>query len=474
MTQPSPSRVSAVELARLLGRWQGSGSAYAVLADHVRQMLLDGRLPLGARLPSERELTGVLPVSRTTVSAAYEQLRAEGILVSRRGAGSWLTLPDGVSQLAELGDRPQVIDLTRAAPQAPLGVLHDAMSAAVTALPAYLPDPGYELFGLPQLRAAIAEGYRRRGLTTDGDQIMVSSGAQHGLALVLRTLLSPGDRVLVDSPTYPNALLAISQAGGRAVPVPLPTEGWNLDALAATLRQTSPKLAFLIPDYHNPTGALLDAAARAQLVQALRATHTQTVIDETLVDLRLDGPPVPPPIAALDDTAISLGSMSKSCWGGLRIGWIRAQPAVMAQLAASRPGIDLGTAILEQLTATYLLEHLDQVTAPHRAGLRERRDTLARLLTHHLPDCRWTTPHGGLSLWVRLPVSSTALSAAAQRAELKLTPGTRFGSSPDLDRWLRLPYTQPVDTLREAVSRLTLVARDLPELTVPTTTPLTV
>ncbi|TFV47198.1 PLP-dependent aminotransferase family protein [Blastococcus sp. TF02A_35] len=473
MLSPS-SRVSAAEVARLLGAWEGSGAAYAVLATRLRGLLLDGRLPLGARLPSERELTAALPVSRTTVSAAYEQLRAEGVLVSRRGAGSWLTLPDGVRGLTEMTDRPRLLDFSRAAPTAPLGVLHEAMTAAVTALPAYLPDPGYELVGLPQLRAAIAESYRRRGLPTDGDQILVTSGAQHGLALVLRTLLDAGDRVLVDSPTYPNALLAIAQAGGRTLPVALPADGWDFDALVAGVRQGTPKLAYLVPDFHNPTGALLDAAGRARLVETLRATRTLAIVDETLVDLRLDGPTLPPPVAALDDTAITLGSMSKSCWGGLRIGWVRAQPAMISRLAAARPGTDLGTPVLEQLAATYLLDRLDQVTAPHRAGLRERRDVLTRLLTAHLPDWRWTAPHGGLVLWVHLPLSSTALAMAAQHGGLLLTPGTKFGSAVNLDSWLRLPFTQPIDTLREAVDRLSGASRGLPEQASPTAAPLTI
>lgn len=453
--------ISAGQLARLLGDWQGPGPAYGRLAAAVRRLLLDGRLPLGARVPSERELTAMLPVSRTTVAAAYDQLRAEGVLASRRGARSWLTLPDRSAALAPPApDGPVVLDLTRAAPAAPVG-MHEAMTAALAGLAAHLPDPGYELLGLPALREAVAEGYRRRGLPTDPDQVLVTSGALSGLSLVLRTLLSPGDRVLAETPTYPNGLLALAQAGARVVPLPVQAAGWDLERLGATLRQAAPTLAYLVPDYQNPTGALLDDAGRAHLVEQLRATRTVAVVDETLVDLRLDGPPRPAPVAALDDTVVTLGSMSKSHWGGLRIGWVRAAPELVSRIVAARPGVDLGTPVLEQLAAAHLLAQGDRVVAPAREATRLRRDALADLVARELPDARWTLPHGGLSLWAELPVSTTALARAAERSRLLVSPGTRFGTAPELDRWLRLPYTLPVDVLGEAVARLAAVVRTL-------------
>jgi DNA-binding transcriptional MocR family regulator len=460
------NHLSAAQLARLLGDWQGSGRGprYLALSTALRQLLLDGRLPLGARVPSERELTAVLPVSRSTVAAAYERLREEGFLVSRRGARSWLTLPDrSVGLLPAACDESAELDWTRAAPAAPIGVLHEAMTAAANALTAHLPGPGYELLGLWPLRATIAEGYCRRGLPTEPDQILITNGAQHALSLILRALLTPGDRVLTESPTYPNALLALAQAGARPVSVPVQAAGWDLDLVEATLRQAAPTLAYLIPDYHNPTGALLDEAGRVRLVEALQATRTTAVIDETLVDLRLDGPPMPAPTAALHDGVITLGSMSKSHWGGLRIGWIRAQPNLVTQIAEVRPGADLGTPVLEQLAAAHLLHNPDRVLPAARGAARERRDALVDLLTQVLPEMKSTLPHGGLSLWVELPFSATALAQAADRERLHLSPGTRFGTAAELDRWLRLPYTLPVDALRAAVLRLQAIARTMPD-----------
>ena len=460
-------RVTARSLSRMIGPWEASGSAYTALADKMRHLLSTGQLPVGARMPSERELSDVLPMSRTTVSAAYTRLRDEGILISRRGSGSWLSLPAGTTRLADLARPTRVLDLTKAAPSAPLGVLHQAMSAAASALPTYLPSAGYELEGLPRLRIAVAESYTRRGLRTEPDQIMVTNGALHGLALVLSALLRDGDRVLVESPTYPNALQAIERAGGRSVPVPLNSDGWDFDGLTATLRQSAPRLAFVVPDYHNPTGHLLDNAGRARLVAALRNSRTIAIVDETLAGLRLDGPATPAPVASFDETAISLGSMSKTCWGGLRIGWVRAEPAVIAQLSAVRPGFDLGTPVLEQLIACFLLEDLDQIVAPHRAALRDQRDTLARLLRANFPDWHWTTPHGGLALWVQVPFSTTALVTEAERADLLLTAGTRFGATRDLDSWLRLPFTHSTDTLRAAVEALTTVVSQMVNHAVP-------
>src|SRR5215470_4588118 len=155
--------LSGPHLARLLGAWRSSGPAYASLARAVRLLVLDGRLPLRTRLPGERELAEALGVSRTTASAAYAELRAEGFLASRRGSGSWTRLPaDRPAAPAPAPPGEALIDLSTAAGAAP-EALHAALAAATAELPRHLPAPGYHEAGLPELRAAIAERYTRRG-----------------------------------------------------------------------------------------------------------------------------------------------------------------------------------------------------------------------------------------------------------------------------------------------------------------------
>lgn len=450
-------------LVRQLGAWRGADHtgevAYRRLAAGLRLLILDGRLPLDVRLPGERELAGALGVSRTTVSAAFAVLREEGYLASRHGSGSRTRVPLGPGGTTD-GPRASVdaaglIDLRIAA--LPAGeAVHAAYAQALRLLPAHLPGHGYQPVGLPALRAVIAERYARRGLPTTLDEILVTNGAQHALALVLRRLAGPGDRVVIDHPTYPHAIDAIRRASGLPVPVALAATSWDADGLAAAFRQTGPRLAYLVADCHNPTGACMTAATRERVAAVAAQTRTPIVADETLADLWLDAPP-PPPLAAFAaaDAVVTLGSMAKSHWGGLRVGWIRADAQTVAGLAAARASLDLGTPILEQLAAAVLLAGDDEALEARRVALRAGRDHLLALLATHLPDWRTTSPPGGASLWAELPVEcSSALAVAGERHGVGLTAGPRFGVEGAFERFVRLPFTLPDAELTVAVERL--------------------
>ncbi|MFD9740277.1 PLP-dependent aminotransferase family protein [Umezawaea sp. NPDC059074] len=462
---PLGGRVSGQRLARLLGDWRrrGARQGAADLAARVRMLVLDGQLPAGTRLPAEREIADALPVSRTMVTAALDQLREEGVVASRRGAGSWITLPTGV--LGRPLDLPSasraVIDLARAAPPA-VPSLAAAMDAVRLRMPEHLAGHGYHEHGVPELRRLLAERYTARGLPTSPDQIVITSGAQHALALALRLFTGPGDRVLVEQPSYPNALDAIRSMSAIPVPVPLAPDGWDLAGIAAALRQAAPRVAYLVLDFQNPTGLRLDAQGRTRLGELLRRARTPAIIDETLVDLDLDGDPAdaPPPMAAFaDELVVTLGSASKSHWGGMRIGWIRARPDVVHRLVSTRTSIDLGTAVFEQLLMAELLVDPEPALRERRAELAAQREVLIDSLAEHCPRWTFRRPAGGLGLWCELdaPVS-TQIAVVAQSHGIRLAPGGRFAAQGGLERWLRLPYSLPADVLREAARRLGSVA----------------
>lgn len=446
-------------LARELGNWRtssSSGPAYHGLADAIRLLIIDGRLPVGARLPSERALAEALHVSRTTVTAAFTQLRDDGYLNARRGARSTTALP--VAPAAAPHSSPPTVSLAAAALSAPAAAVMTAFTEAATDVTPYLQGMGHELVGTVALRQSIAERYCERGLPTQPDEIMVTTGALHAIGLILTTYIQPGDRVLVEQPTYHGALSAITTAGARPIPVSMTEDGWDLDAVEAAVHQLAPNLAYLIPDNHNPTGHTMPAAERKRLAHIITETRTRTIIDETITDIWLDQP-APPPLAAdltgRRDLVLTVGSMSKSFWGGLRIGWIRAERNTIATLAAMRPSVDMGTAILEQLTAAKLLAQSDELLPDRRETLRARREFLRSLLSRQLPDWQPGPGAGGMSLWVRLPAPmSTALSAAASRIGLELPAGPRFGVDGTLERFVRIPYALPEDQLTEAVGLL--------------------
>ena len=460
MTVEMPARALDVDLlARELGNWRTSsrsGPAYHGLADAIRLLVVDGRLPVGARLPSERALADALRVSRTTVTAAYAQLRDDGYLNARRGARSTTALPVTPNVTADI--TAPSMSLAAAALSAPAAAVSEAFAEATHDITPYLHQVGHELVGVSELRAAIAERYCERGLPTEPDDVMVTTGALHAFGLILTTYLQPGDRVLVEQPTYHGALSSIVTAGARPVPVAMTEDGWELDALHAAVHQMSPNLAYLIPDNQNPTGLTMAAADRKRLARIIAETRTRTVIDETILDMWLDEP-VPAPMAAemttRRDLVLTIGSMSKSFWGGLRVGWIRAERSTIATIAALRPSIDMGTPVLEQFAAARLLARRDELLPERREILRVRREFLLTLLRRHLPDWEPGPGVGGMSLWVRLPAPmSTALSAAASRLGLELPAGPRFGVDGTLERFVRVPYALPEDQLSAAIELL--------------------
>lgn len=452
------STVSALRVATLVGDFDRQ-PAYAGLAEALTLLIGDGRIGLGTRLPSERELTEALGVSRTTVTRAYAELRDAGYAEARRGSGTFTRVPGGRARAHDRALLPRpgdgdAIDLNCAAASAPPG-LAAAYAEAAAELPAYLGGHGYFPAGLPRLQQAIAATYDARGLPTDPDQIMVTPGALSAASIVAQAMTGPGDRVLVESPVYPNATQAIRHSGARLTGSPVDPDGWDLDAVGAALRQSAPKLAYLIPDFQNPTGHVMTDAQRAEYATHLRRTRTVAVVDEAHQALALEGQAMPRPFAAFAADTITIGSASKSFWGGLRLGWIRSPAGVMDRLTRARVGMDLGAPVLEQLVLARLLADAEPVLAEHRRRLREQRDRLATAVATHLPEWRFRLPAGGLTLWLELPGPlGTAVTAEAERLGVIIAPGPVFAAEGGLDRFVRIPWTRPGDELEEAVRRL--------------------
>lgn len=457
--------MSAAALGALLRADPGAGRpAYRHLAERLRRLIGDGRVAVGTKLPSERELTAHLGVSRTTVTRAYAVLRDSGYLTSQRGSGSLAQLPGGSlpghGPLTLRPTDPDAIDLTYAALPASPGTLA-AYERALARLPRHLAVPGYEPIGLAQTRGAIAAWFTDRGLATSPAQIVVTAGANAGVAALAAALLRPGDRVVVESPTYPNVLHTLRSAHLRPVGVPVTGHGWDVAAVEQTMRRSGAKLAYLVPDFHNPTGALMSEQVRAQVVSAVVGAGAWVLVDETFVDLALDGAPMPPPTAAFSDRVITVGGVSKAFWGGVRVGWIRLPEELVEPVVRARYGLDLGTAILEQLVTEELLADRQAILAQRRPALLGQRDALVAALHEHLPDWTFQVPTGGVNLWCQLPAPhSRALVHSAAASGLWLAPGGQFSVHGRLESFLRLPYTLAPEQLREAARRLCVAWQD--------------
>nr|WP_318382542.1 PLP-dependent aminotransferase family protein [uncultured Enterobacter sp.] len=454
----SSRRFGSQSLVRLLGQWQQTPSRtplWRQLAQALRLLILDGRLALDTRLPGERELAAALGVSRTTIASALAQLREDGYLVSHHGSGSVVILPQSSKVVPTRMTQYTSLDLSTAALAAGPEI-HQAYQHALSVMPPHFASTGYDQQGLVALREVIARRYTARGLPTCADEVMVVNGAVSGFALILRLLTGPGDRVVVDHPTYPLAIAAIEGASCRPVGVSLPQHGWDVDGLAATIAQTAPRLAYLMPDFHNPTGRCMDAATREKIANLAAQTRTTLVVDETMVDLWFDAPP-PAPLAAFNPQApvISLGSAGKSFWGGLRLGWIRASSRTIASLVQIRDTLDLGSPVLEQLATCWLMENAGQFLPARREMLSARRDMCAALIHERFPLWQLAQPQGGLSFWIELPdAMATLFATRAESVGINLGAGTRFGLQGAFDRYLRMPFTLPDETLRAAFMTL--------------------
>lgn len=220
------------------------------------------------------------------------------------------------------------------------------------------------------------------------------------------------------------------------------------------IRRAAPSMAYLMPDFHNPTGLSMSMADREYLAAAADREGTVLVVDETTALLDISRGPLPP-MASCSPNIITLGSLGKIAWGGLRIGWIRSSREMQARLLRNRPAADLGTPLMEQLAALALMNDLPSMAASRSLDLRRGRDTLVQLLREYLPQWQVDVPEGGLSLWINTEtMSSSALTLAARAEGLGLVPGPRFGLDGAFERHLRLPFCYSSEQLRDGVQIL--------------------
>lgn len=435
----------------------GRHAAYVDLANALRALILDGQLVVGDRLPPQRMLAAALELSRTTVVASLTLLNAQGYLSSRQGSGTTVALPadrtDRPDEATGSIDAPRPdIDLSIVAPPAPRQVSAAAVRA-VDRLPEFLAGPGLHPFGLPQLRSAIAARLSGRGLPTTADQVLVTQGALHAWDLVLRTFARPGRSVLVEQPSYPGAIDAVRAHRARPQPLGVSAGGWQWPAPA--LQNTD--VAYVVPDFQNPTGHFAGEEERRELVRRLRGPLL--CVDETFAELGDADGPVAPPTACFAREALTIGSLSKLVWAGVRTGWLRGPRSTVTRIAAARSSQDIAAPVLDQLLALELMGELDEIRADRQVLLRDRRARAVEAV--RAAGWQVVEPTGGMFLWVDLQgVSSTRLSAAVRDLGVRVPPGTRFSTSSTHDRFLRLPLTGPPEQFADAVRRMTQAAVD--------------
>jgi DNA-binding transcriptional MocR family regulator len=459
----------------LLGSWTDRpGPVYQRLAEAMRAAIERGEIPPGTRLPSERALADRLAVSRTTVVSAYQQLRSGQWVESRQGSGTRVRGSARGPLAARLREDPAgsfrrhpvyrslvegpggTIEFLGAHLPAPEILNREALRIDPAALAEVLRGPGYLPMGLPALRQAIARHLTRSGMETSEEQVLVTHGAQQAIGLAGALFVERGDAVVVENPTYLGSIDIFTGLSARLVSVPVGGDAAWVARLKETVARAAPRLIYLMPTFQNPTGAVLPVAVRRALARLSRELQIPIVEDNTLADLSLGAPP-PAPIASFDAEApiLTIGSLSKLFWGGLRIGWIRASEEILARITRLKIMADLGGSLIGQLVAVRLLAEAERVKAIRRREMRERLDRLTKLLSRHLPDWSWDSPAGGLSRWVRLPQGdANSFAQAALRHGVAVVPGSLASPDGGCTEHLRLPYVLDAEPMREGVERL--------------------
>ena len=471
-----PAGVEAV-----LADWRaGSGPRAGRLTALLRTAIEDGALVAGTRLPPERTLAARLGVGRGTVAAAYAALDREGLVERRQGRGTEVARGEGAfegSRAAELATSLQrnllfrsfgetsgdTVDLLGGSAP-PSAAVRKAIAGALAAVEVdeLATDHGYFPLGYPPLRRAVAEHLSERGLPTAEEEVLIAGGGQQAISLVASSLCGPGQLVVLEDPTFPGAIDAFRTVGARILTVPVLGAGADVELLRETLAASDVRAVYLMPSFQNPTGALMPEEARRQLARLIRATGIPLVEDDVHAGLAL-GRESPPPVAAYarDAPVITLGSLSKLFWGGLRVGWVRASPTAIAQLGRLKAVSDLGTSLLSQAVAVGLLAGVERIAEIRRREVGERFAALTGQLERSLPEWRWNEPAGGLSLWVRLPEGSAGeLAQVARRRGVAIVPGSVMSATGSFDDFVRLPLDHEPVVLEEGVRRLALAWKD--------------
>lgn len=323
--------------------------------------------------------------------------------------------------------------------------------------------------GHEQLRQLIAQRMTARGAQTDPAHVLVTNGSQQGLELISRTLFDPGDVVVVEGPTYFGAMQVFDAYEVSYRTAPVDEDGLIPEALEELLRQEPrPKAIYTVPTFQNPTGVTISPERRKQIIE-LSLRYTVPIIeDDPYGELFFPGSETPP-LRALDDNVVYLGSFSKTLAPALRMGWMVMPEAIIPPLVNSKEAVDIQSdrfvqrAVVRACADGWLDAHLDEA----RALYHQRCQRILAALEREMPQgTRWTTPHGGFFLWVTLPgeITSNALLPTAGKHGVAYLPGSAFYPDRRKEPTLRLGFsTLPEDRIDEGIRRLGCAVREVLE-----------
>lgn len=477
----------------------GEEPIYRQLIRHIKAQIESGNLPAGTRLPASRDLAQQLNISRISVVNAYAELRAEGFLSAHAGRGTFIagengngtgnhhssngngstpntleapTTPDrSIREMMRMARKPGIISFAQGSPPAdffPVQHLRDALNTVLDRDGARA--LGYEIAeGYMPLRVTVRDYVSALGIRCSADQVLITGGTQQALDLVVQALLSEGDQLVTESPTY---LGMIDIARTRRVQIQgiaMDDDGIRLDMLENYILDNHPKLIYVTPSFHNPTGSVMPLHRRRQLLNMANQYHIPVLEDGVYHELRYEGESIPP-LKALDETGIVIhaSGFTKMLLPGVRVGYLITDSTHYERLVRVKQAADVSTSSLNQRAIHLLLERgvLAQQLERNNRELKRRRDIALAAATQHLPPgSKWNIPQGGLYLWAQLPKSgptAAELYITAVQMGAAYAIGTVFYTNGCGSHRVRINYaSQRPGEIEEGFKRLGRAWREL-------------
>ncbi|MCY9514002.1 MocR-like pyridoxine biosynthesis transcription factor PdxR [Paenibacillus apiarius] len=474
--------------------WQPDRSSkqplYQQIAAYMERRIFYGEFPPGSILPSERKFAEQINVNRSTVVQAYEELRASGMIESMVGSGTrvskykwgdapkqtpdWLQYLEGGTVMQpnqsylraireELDSGRRLIDFASGELSPDLSP-NEAIRLLLSEHPLH-EDLGYDNpQGYVPLRQALASYLQQyRGIRATESSILVTSGSHQSLYLITQRLLSPGDAVAIEDPSYYYSLPMFHSAGLRLFRLPVDEKGVCPEGILSLYREHNIRMIFVNPNYHNPTGRVLDPSRRERLLDICGHLGIPVVEDDPFSLTSFAGTP-PPSLKSIDanSTVLYIGSLSKIVASGLRIGWMVAPQSVVNRLTDERQQMDFGLSVLPQRIAAQLLSsaHFDRHLLRLRQELSHKRNLLIDALQRDLPgEVSYTLPQGGLHLWCKIkrPVDDGRLLEEGMKRGVVFVPGSVYGSE---SGYVRLTYARTLpDEIGPGISKFAQALR---------------
>ncbi|WP_047152720.1 PLP-dependent aminotransferase family protein [Aneurinibacillus tyrosinisolvens] len=432
---------------------------YKQIVEYIESRISNGEYPPGTILPSERVLAKEWEVNRSTVVTAYGELRALGLIISKKGSGTRVSpfmmrnlsggTPDWNQYVAGGSLLPNVPLIRRIIKETQNNHFVDLATGELSSdlFPQgqfekiikngnYSFHLGYENpQGNLQLREALADHVKKyKNIDATASSILISSGAQQALHLVVQCLLKPGDSVAIEDPSYSYSLPIFKSMGLKIHLLPVDKNGVNPGDIEAIHKKHSLRMVFLNPNFQNPTGSSLHPERRKKIL-AMSAKYGIPIIEDDPYTLTTFGKKPPPTLKSMDHhgTVLYISSLSKIVSSGLRIGWIIGPQQVINRLSDAKQQIDYGHSVFPQWIASEFLtspsfhEHIDRL----QLELKKRRDSMVSLLKKHLRDqVEFLVPEGGIHMWCKMkaPVDEVKLMEASIYRGVIFMPGSALGT----------------------------------------------